>query len=340
MTIRTTNLWRFAERPESTINNQTFRLEQQALPNLEEGQVLVRNLLISMDATNRLWLTERDELYVDPLQPGDSMKGFGLAQVIESTSRLFKSGDLITALTEWSDFSVLDAQTVQPFGCPPGLDLAKAFGVLSIAGPTAYHGLFHIGQPKPGETVVVTAASGAVGALAGQMAKLAGCRVVGTAGSDEKCAWLTQELGFDAAINYKKADLASALADACPAGIDVQFENVGGDILDHCLRLMNNYGRVVICGLISMYNSNNNAPGPTMFHNTIMKRLKIEGFVVLDLVDKMPKICAQLVQWMIEGKLQFRLNLSEGLDQAPAALQKIYTGANDGKVLVRLADPE
>lgn len=339
MTISNANVWRFVDRPETTINEQTFRLDQQLVSALEEGQLLVRNLLISMDATNRLWLSEREELYMEPIKLGDSMKGFGLCQVVESSSRRFQPGDLITSLTEWSDYSVLDATTAQPFSCPPELELATAFGVLSIAGPTAYHGLFNIGQPKPGETVVITAASGAVGALAGQMAKLAGCRVIGTAGTDEKCAWLINELGFDAALNYKNNDFETELAKACPDGIDVQFENVGGDILDHCLRRMNNNGRVVICGLISMYNSSENSPGPTMFHNTIMKRLKIEGFVILDHVAEMPRICSQLVRWLLDGKLKFKLNLSEGLDQAPAALQKIYTGMNDGKVLVKIADP-
>jgi len=332
--------WQFQQRPDAKITDDTFGFENRKLDELQEGQLLVRNLVISMDATNRLWLGEREELYMEPVKLGDSMKGFGLCQVVVSKSRLYQEGQLISGLTEWADYSVLDALLVQPFSYPSNLSMTEAFGVLSIAGPTAYHGMLNIGQPKPGETVVVTAASGAVGMLAGQIAKLSGCRVVGTAGSKEKCRYLSDELGFDAAINYRDEDFSSQLAKACPAGIDVQFENVGGAILDHCLSLMNNGGRVVICGLISMYNSDQNVPGPYMFHNSIMKRLKIEGFVILDHAAQFPLMQRYLLEWMDAGLLKFRVNLHEGLECAPEALRSLYNSQNDGKVLIKLTDPE
>lgn len=338
MHVAESRYWRFENRPTDMIAADTFGWHSRALGAPGEGQLLVQNLVLSMDATNRLWLGEREELYMEPVHLGDSMKGFGLCRVIDSRSQHFQEGQLVSALTEWSDYSVLDASAVQPFAPPEGVGLEEAFGVLSIAGPSAYHGLLNIGRPRPGETVVVTAASGAVGTLAGQIAKLNGCRVVGTAGSDEKCDWLVREAGFDAAVNYRRDDVAAALERACPYGIDVQFENVGGDILDQCLRLMNVGGRVVICGLISMYNSEENMPGPRMFHNTIMKRLRIEGFVILDHAAKMPRIHAQLARWLQAGVLNFRLNRFAGLERAPEALTTLYTSANDGKVLVRVAE--
>ena len=331
--------WRFDTRPESLVNAQTFSLQERAVATPEEGELLVRNLLISMDATNRLWLGEREELYMEPIALGDCMKAFSLCQVVESRSRLYQPGQLVTALGEWADYSILDATQVQPFAAPDGLALDMAFGIMAIAGPTAYHGLLNVGQPRPGETVVVTAASGAVGCLAGQIAKLSGCRVVGTAGSDAKCQWLTDTLGFDAAVNYKLDDFEAQLAQACPNGIDVQFENVGGAVLDSCLKLMNNNGRVVICGLISMYNSAENVPGPYMFHNSIMKRLKIEGFVILDHAADFPRMQSYLAQWLRDGQLKFRLNCQQGLEKAPEALRSLYTGDNDGKVMVQIAEP-
>ncbi|CAA0079841.1 Putative NADP-dependent oxidoreductase YfmJ [Zhongshania aliphaticivorans] len=338
MTTSECQYWRFDIRPEKNINNETFSLQTRSHLHPEEGQIKVKNRIISMDATNRLWLGEREELYMEPVALGDSMKGFGLCEVVESKSKLFQKGQLVTALTEWAEYSILDAHTVNPFIVPDGMPLDLAFGAMSIAGPTAYHGLLNIAHPKPGETVVVTAASGAVGSLAGQIAKLNGCRVVGTAGSDDKCQYLTDELGFDAAINYREADFDKALAEACPQGIDIQFENVGGSILDSCLTLMNNGGRVVICGLISMYNSSQNVPGPYMFHNSIMKRLKIEGFVILDHAADFPNMQQYLARWLQDGSLKFKLHCHNGIEHASTALQSLYTGENNGKVLVKIQE--
>jgi len=328
--------WRFDNRPEANINDSTFSLQQRELPPLEEGQLLVKNLILSMDATNRLWLGEREELYMEPISLGDSMRGFGLCQIVKSNSRLYQEGQLVSSLTEWAEYSILDANAVQAFVAPKDMQLDLAFGVMSIAGPTAYHGLLNIAHPRPGETVVVTAASGAVGCLAGQIAKLSGCHVVGTAGSDAKCRYLVEELGFDAAINYRDANVDDALRQACPNGIDIQFENVGGSILDSCLKLMNNNGRVVICGLISMYNSAENVPGPYMFHNSIMKRLKIEGFVILDHAAEFPAMQRYLAQWIKDGSIKFKLHSHQGIEHASTALQSLYTGENNGKVLVKL----
>ena len=333
---QTSHYWRFDNRPAEMIASDTFSLQTRELAQLKEGEILVKSHIISMDATNRLWLGEREELYMEPILLGQAMQGFSLCEVVESKSELYQPGQLVSTLSDWADYSILSANSVQPFDTH-GLAMDQAFGVLSIAGPTAYHGLLNIGKPKPGETVVITAASGAVGSLTGQIAKLAGCRVVGTAGSDEKCAYLIEELGFDAAVNYRDDDIEQALKQACPDGIDIHFENVGGAILDHCLKLMNNQGRVVISGLISMYNSEANVPGPYMFHNTIMKRLKIEGFVILDEVQHFPAMQTQLAKWMHEGKLRLKLDINEGLESCPQALMTLYTSDNNGKVLSKLS---
>ncbi len=229
-----------------------------------------------------------------------------------------------------------DGEGDAPFPRPEGVPVTDAFGILAVAGPTAYVGVLEIGKPKPGDTVVVTAAAGAVGALVGQIAKLQGCRVVGVAGSDDKCRWLTDELGFDAAINYRKEDLLEALKREAPNGIDVQFENVGGEQLDAGLTLMNEGGRVVICGLISTYNSSGPVPGPYMFRNVIMKRLTIQGFVILDYAAHFPEYHAKLVEWMRAGDLKYRLHIEDGLENAVDALRLLYTGCNNRKVIVRL----
>ncbi len=328
--------WFYNKRPKGDLESDTLALREVALAPLQPGEILVRTIYLSMDATNRIWLSEWDS-YMPPIRIGDPMLGIMIGEVEESRNPAFPAGSLVSGIAPWSDRFVTDGAGFFPFPRFEGLDLADAFGVLMVAGPTAYHGLFEIGQPKPGETVVISAAAGAVGMLVGQLAKIQGCRAVGIAGSDEKCRWLTQEMGFDAAVNYRQGDLVEALRAATPNGIDVLFENVGGTCLDAGLTLMNNGGRVVICGLIASYNSTEPVPGPYMFRNMIMKRLKMEGFVILDHFDRYPEYQAKLAGWMREGKLKHRLHVVEGIDNALTALKLLYTGGNDGKVMVRMS---
>lgn len=331
--------WRLDRRPEGDIENGCLTLQNAETPVLKDGEFLLRTIYLSLDATNRLWMSEMEELYMPPVELGAPMRGFVLGEVMESRHPAYAPGDLAIGLATWSDYVVTDGVGFSPFALPPGLPLAGAFGVLAVAGPTAYFGLLDVGRPKAGETVVITAAAGAVGALVGQIAKLQGCRVVGVAGTPEKCRWLTEELGFDAAINYRDGDLKEAYGRACPEGIDLLFENVGGDVLDAGLMHMNLFGRVVICGLISMYNKGR-VPGPVMFHNTIMKRLRIEGFVVLDYADRFGEAIGALAGWMLEGKLKYRLDVMDGIESSVEALRKLYTGGNSGKMMVRIgAEP-
>jgi NADPH-dependent curcumin reductase CurA len=216
--------------------------------------------------------------------------------------------------------------------------VVDAFSTFALVGPTAYFGLLDVGKPQAGETVVVSAAAGGVGSIAGQIAKIKGCRVVGLAGTDEKCAWIRNELGFDATINYRTEDVPSALAAACPAGIDVYFDNVGGEILDACLKLMNLCGRIVSCGLISQHNATNPVPGPFNYQMIVMQRLRVEGFIILDFMHRYPEAIAALGQWMAEGKIQVRTQIVDGLENALQTLKKLYTGANTGKLIIRVKD--
>ncbi len=330
--------WDLAKHANGDIESDTFVFREAPLPALQEGEVLVRTIYLSLDATNRVWIGTWDQ-YMDPVNPGEPMRGFVCGEVMESRNPGFKVGDIVAGMHTWSDYFITDGTTFSVFPALPGANLAEAFGSLAIAGPTAYVGLINVGKVQAGETVVVSAAAGAVGMMAGQIAKLKGCRTIGIAGGAEKCERLTREFGYDAAIDYRADDVSARLRELAPEGIDLLFENVGGEILDAGLAAMKNFGRVVICGLISTYNhSGEPIPGPYMFRNVIMRRLRIEGFVILDYMEEMPEIVGTLAGWMLEGKLHFRVHTVDGLENAVEALKMLYTGANQGKLLVKIGD--
>lgn len=331
--------WYFTNRPVGDLDDNTLTLKDEALPALSDGELLVRTIYISMDATNRLWLSEWD-LYMDTIPLGERMQGFAIGEVMDSKNPAYPKGALVTGLFPWADRFVTTGEGFQVFPDIPGLDLAEAFGILAVAGPTAIHGLLKVGRPEPGQTVLVTAAAGAVGQLVGQIAKIHGCRVIGVAGGDDKCRMLTELYGYDAAVDYKKGDLVEQLRTVAPEGIDCLFENVGGDVLDAGLTVMNDFGSVVICGLISSYNSADPVPGPYMFRNLIMRRLRVEGFVILDHMDAFPEYQAQMIEWMLQGKLKYRLHVVDGLENCLNALKLLYTGGNGGKVMAKVgAEP-
>ena len=331
-----TRRWYFVNRPKHEIEPNTLELRTESLPELAEGELLLRTLYLSLDATLRLWLSEWD-LYIDPVKLGDPMKGFVVAEVVQSRNPAFPVGSLAAGLGLWSEYIVTDGSGYSPMPRLPGLPVGDAFGTLAIAGPTAYVGLHEIGRIKPGDTVLVTAAAGAVGVITGQLAKIHGCRVIGVAGGAEKCRWLKEEVGYDAVIDYKRGNLVEQIQAVAPDGIDVLFENVGGEILDAGLTCMKNFGTVVICGLISSYNDGaERTPGPYMFRNVIMRRLRIAGYVILDYVDRSPKYQQKLAGWMLEGKLKSRLHVVDGLENAQEALKLLYTSGNTGKLMVRV----
>jgi hypothetical protein len=268
---------------------------------------------------------------------GEVMRAIGFAEVVESRHSDYKKGDKIIGLMGLQDYVIIDGTGKRGFQKVPPVPFVSdtAFlGVFGANGLTAYFGMMEIGKPQKDETLVVSAAAGATGSIAGQIGKIHGCRVVGIAGSDEKCKWITDELGFDAAINYKKPDWKEKLTAATPKGIDINFENVGGEIMQEVLNRMNLFGRVVLCGLISGYTKQD--PGLVSLGLVLVKRLKVQGFIILDFASRFMEAGTQLGKWKMFGKLKDRETIVEGLEKAPDAINMLFTGANIGKLIVKV----
>ncbi len=330
--------YRLAARPSGRVKQSDFAVVDAPVAGPGPGQLLVRTLYLSIDPTNRMWMEERPT-YLPPVGIGEVMRGFGLGEVVASASPDFEVGDLVVGMVGWQEVALLEGSgPLKPMRLPPGLPfpLPAFLGTLGVTGITAYFGLLELGKPKEGETVVVSAAAGAVGSVVGQIAKIRGCRAVGIAGSVDKCAWLTGELGFDAAVCYRDADWRKQLRAACPQGIDIDFENVGGDIMNGVMAEMNLHGRVVLCGLISGYNEGQRMLGP--FDTILMKRLTVSGFIILDYARRYLEAIMQLGQWMMQGKLRHQDTIVDGLDRAPEALNLLFDGGNRGKLLVKVAE--
>jgi NADPH-dependent curcumin reductase len=331
-------VWRLSRRPKGEITPDVLSLNTEAIPVPADGEVLVRVNYLSLDPTNRVWMSDIPQ-YMPPVGLGEVMRGVVCGTVVESHAPGFSKGDIVGGLGGWADYQVLPVPGLNKLAPAANLPLLDTWAILSIVGPTAYFGLIDIGQPKPGETLVVSTAAGAVGSLAAQIGKLKGCRVVGLAGSADKCAWLTNDLKLDGAINYKNEDVAQALRRECPKGIDIYFDNVGGDILDACLSLMNLKGRVVTCGLISRYNAEGAWGDPKNYAAILVQRLRIEGFIVLDYLQRYPEAMALLVPWLLDGKLKYRLDVVDGLENAAVAVKLLFTGENKGKLVIAVAAP-
>lgn len=326
-------VWRLRKRPQGEISDDVLSFEREALPTPAEGQFLYRLDYLSLDPTNRIWMSDMDQ-YMPPVELGAPMRGVVCGTVIESRRADIAVGDVVAGLGSWSDYQ-LDHGMVVKLPLFPGIDVPTAFGTFIGVGPTAYFGLLDLGRPQPGETVVVSAAAGAVGSLVGQIARIQGARAVGLAGSDDKCRWITETLGFDAAINYRTEDVPAALARTCPAGIDVYFDNVGGPILDACLKRMNLHGRIPTCGLISSYNADGPVAGPYNYAMILMQRLCVEGFIITDYAPRFPEAITALAQWMQEGRIKVRLDVVDGLENALTTVKRLYTGGNTGKLMIR-----
>lgn len=338
MAQRINHVWRLSSRPTGLVSEKNFSFGEEPVRALKEGEFLVRNIYLSLDPTNRIWMTDMEQ-YMPPVQLGEVMRGGTVGVVEESMNPDFAPGDLVSALTlGWQLYGISKGVGVSKLPAQVPVPLTAFTAVLNHIGATAYFCLLDLGKPKPGETVVVSAAAGAVGSLVGQIAKIKGCRAVGLAGSDEKCRWITEELGFDGAINYKTENVATRLKELCPKGIDVYFDNVGGEILDIALTQMNLFGRVPLCGLISQYNEAGPQPGPAYFSNILMRRLRVEGFIVLDYAKRYPEAFAQLGQWIGSGALKYRVDMAEGLKNAPQALSRLFTGDNIGKQVLKISD--
>jgi len=334
MANRLNHQWRLAARPEGLIKESDFTWTEEAVPELQDGQFLVRNLYLSLDPTMRMWATR--DTYLPAVPIGDVMRGGTIGIVEESRNANFKVGDHVSGLLGWQEYAITDGKGVNALPNLPGVPLTAHFGLFGHIGLTAYFGLLDIGQPKAGETLVVSAAAGAVGSLVGQIGKIKGCRVVGIAGADDKCKWIVDELGFDAAINYKTENVAEALKKHCPNGIDIDFENVGGEIMDAVLAQINLRARIVLCGLISGYNATTPVPGPYNFANILIQRARVEGFIVLDYAPRAMECMMEMGKWLMEGKIKYRIDEVDGLKGAPTALNRLFEGTNIGKLVVKI----
>jgi NADPH-dependent curcumin reductase CurA len=313
-----------------------LQLAEADLPSLSDGQALARVKYLSIDPTMRVWMAM--DSYLPAVAIGEVMRAAGFAEVVESRHKDFKKGNKVVGLTGLQDYAVIDAadkrgsfQKVPPV---PFISDTAFLGVLGINGLTAYFGMIDIGKPQKGETLVVSAAAGATGSIAGQIGKIHGCRVVGIAGGPEKCKWLTEDLGFDAAIDYKQPNWKDKFAAATPKGVDINFENVGGDVMHTVLERMNLHGRVVLCGLISGYTKED--PALVGFGMVLVKRLRIQGFIIIDYMHRYMEAATQLGKWKMFGKLKDRETIVDGLEKAPDAINMLFTGGNIGKLILKV----
>lgn len=327
--------WKLIARPEGAFKPSDFEWVEEPVPPLADGQALVRQIYLSLDPASRGWANS-SPTYLPPVPLGSVMRGFGLGVVEDSRHPELKPGDFVQGLLGWQALAVVNGSELSRFERDPALPLEAYLAVLGHIGATAYFGLLDVGKPRSGETLTVSAAAGAVGSLVGQIGKIVGCRVIGIAGSDEKCRWLTEELGFDATINYKREPVLSRLRRLCPTGIDVHFENVGGQVLDAALACINTRARIVLCGMIAQYNEFVPPPGPRFLGNVLIRRARIEGFLVLDYQHHYHAAMESLGQWLREGRLKYRTDIVEGLEQAPAAVNRLFEGSNIGKLLIRV----
>ncbi len=325
---------RLVSRPMGEAKRSDFTFADEPLPALEDGQILVKALYLSLDPAMRGWMNE-GKSYIAPVGLGEVMRAGGVGEVVESNSPKFAVGDKISGMLNVQTWCVTDGRgftKVDPDLAP----LTTYLNVLGMPGMTAYFGLLESGQPKAGETVVVSGATGAVGATVGQVAKILGCRVVGIAGGPEKCAYAVKELGFDACVDYKNQDVKVGLKEACPGGIDVYFDNVGGEILDIVLTRINLKARIVICGAISQYNNTTPVKGPANYLSLLVNRARMEGIVVFDYAARYKEGAAQMGQWLREGKLVSKEHVEEGIDRFPEVLGMLFRGENYGKLVLKV----
>ncbi len=325
-----------ASRPTGLVDDTNVHLDDTAeVPEPAEGQALVKVRYLSIDPTIRTWMDDAPG-YLPPIGIGEVVRGGGIGEVVASRSDRYAVGDQVFGMLGWQEYTLADEGASSMTVLPEGVEPAMALSVFGVTGLTAYFGLLDIGKPQPGDTVVVSGAAGATGSIVGQLARIAeASTVVGIAGSDDKCAWLTGELGFDHAINYRTEHVGQRLRDTCPAGIDVYFDNVGGEILDACLANLAMKARVVLCGAISQYNEDRPF-GPRNYLSLITRRARMEGFLILDYLDRFPEAQAAMAGWVMAGAIKHREQVVEGLDNSVQALNLLFSGGNTGKVVVRV----
>lgn len=330
-----------ASRPVGAPREDNFEMIKTEVPDPGSGQMLLRTLFLSLDPYMRGRMSDAPS-YAEPVALGEVMVGGTVSRVVASTIETYKPGDIVLSANGWQDYALSDGTEIVKIDPSAIQPLSYALGVLGMPGYTAYTGLLNIGQPRAGETVVVAAASGAVGSVVGQIAKIQGCRAVGIAGSEKKCAFVTEELGFDACINYKTEDFKDRLVDACPRGVDIYFENVGGAVQQAVWPLLNVGARIPVCGVIALYNATELPPGPDrspfIFVDILVKRLMVNGFIVLDHAADFPAMSAELSRWLSEGRIRYREDVVDGLENAPRAFMGLLEGRNFGKLIVKVSE--
>jgi len=339
--MTTNRQWLLAERPEGMVGKHIFEFREGPVPELQDGEVLVRNLCLSFDPTQRLWI-EDAESYLPPVKIGEVMRASSVGQVTASRHPEFADGDLVQTDGGWQDYAVQAPGGIGmglnklPKGTPPEM----ALSILGTTGLAAYWGMLDLGKPKKGDTVLVSGAAGATGSVAGQIARIKGARVVGIAGGPEKCAWLKDVARFDDAIDYKNEDVDARIGETCPTRVNVFFDNVGGDILEAGLNHLALHSSVVLCGAISSYNAVDPVPGPSNLMNLVVQRGHMKGFIVLDYMDRVDIAIPDLLGWATSGEIAYAVDVQQGFENIPDTLNRLFTGKNFGKQLLKVGDPE
>jgi len=331
--------WVLNERPRGAINANTFRIHEQDIAELAEGDILVKTLYLSFDPAQRAWLDDIPS-YMPPVQLGEPMRAAGVGQIVESRNADFPEGTVVAGLLGWQEYVHVAAKATAMLRlAPKNVPLTYSMSVFGGTSMTAYFGLLEVGQPQPGETVIVSGASGATGSMVCQIAKLKGCRVIGIAGGEEKCRWLKESCGVDHTIDYKSEALDQRLSELCPQGANIFFDNVGGKILETVIDHMADFGRIVLCGAISGYNNTAPEPGPHNLFQIITRRIRMQGFIAGDYLQNATKFREEFGGWVAAGKLAWREDIQEGFENIPATLQRLFDGRNQGKQLLKLGGP-
>ncbi|MEM6575522.1 MAG: NADP-dependent oxidoreductase [Pseudomonadota bacterium] len=331
--------WIMTSRPKDMVSRENFSWQESPMPEPGDGEFLVRNLYLSFDPTMRVWMNAQDS-YLPAIQIGEVMRCFSVAQVVKSNHPDYAAGELVNGGFGWQDYAISNgAGPIPPSKLHPGIDPQPTMSVLGMTGLTGYFGMLDVGEVKPGDAVLVSGAAGATGSVAAQIGRIKGARVVGMAGGEEKCRWLSEVAGLDGVIDYKSEKLSKALRQHFPKGIDLYFDNVGGPTLDAALAGLALGGRVVLCGAISGYNSATGADGLKNYANLIVQRGRMQGFIILDYAKRYGEALRDLSGWVQSGDLKYQIDLQEGLENAPETFQRIFTGANQGKQLLKVADP-
>ncbi len=341
MSDRVNRQWLLRRRPQGMVSEDDFEYREVPVPapDLAAGEILVRNLYLGFDPAMRGWITDARS-YIPPVPLGEPMRAVAVAEVVASENPAYPVGTLVQGLYGWQEYAVARADDpVPPMPLPAGTPPTIPLSVLGMTSLTAYFGLLDVGQPRAGETVVVSGAAGATGSIVAQIAKIKGCRVIGIAGGPDKCRWLTGDCGVDGVIDYRSENVEQRLGELCPDGIDVYFDNVGGDILEAAIEHIADFGRIVLCGQISGYNDAEPRPGPRNLMHLVTRRVRMQGFIVMDYLDRRDEALADLMTWLGEGKLAWKEDIQEGFENIPATLLRLYDGRNQGKQLLKLADP-